>query len=1162
MNDDFVFGTGQISKLFPFYIEVDKNLMVTSSGKSLQKICPVMDNQEFSELFTIIRPGIQKLDFETLKSCSGQLVIMELSGGRSIKLRGQFELIPDRNSLIFIGSPWFGSMDQVRERNLTLHDFAIHDPMIDLLHVIKTQELAATDLKNLLSTISRQKEQLKKAAKEIEDIALFPMQNPDPLVRIDTTGKVLIMNPQAVNIAEFRYKGIVYDYETFWKTIAAEIDLEAERWSFEAESGGKDYSFTCKFIREVGYINIYGRDITQTKIRDENYRLLSLIAEDNINAVVICNEKGRIEWVNKSYTQMTGYSREELIGKSPGSLLQGPESEKETINYIKARIEKGEPFNCEILNYAKSGKKYWVRILGQAFRDKEGKIKGFFALEEDITKARESQEKIRESESRLTVLIQNLQEGILLEDQYRKIVYINQKFCDMFKIPLNPELMIGMDCSMAAEQSKYLFKDEEGFVNEINNLLHNKKTVTSDVLELKDGRFFERDFVPVFMQYQYNGHLWKYSDITARKNYEKTLKLREEKYRNIIENMNLGMIEVDENDIIQSANQSFSSLTGYTKDELLGKTASEILLPPEEKEILLSKNSLRKAGISDIYEVEGIKKEGEPRWWLISGAPNYDDEGKYIGTIGIHLDITEQKKMENELIKAKMEAEESSKAKENFLANMSHEIRTPLNAIIGLMREIAREPLTRKQNQYLTNAGTAAEHLLSIINNVLDISKIEAGELQLENRHFSLSEIIEGTKQIMSAISDEKLIQIEIKNSPELLPAYNGDPARIRQILINIVGNAIKFTEKGKIFIECLTTPTSENQHRVLISVKDTGIGMDQSFQKNLFKKFSQEENSTTRRQGGTGLGMAITYELVHLMNGSIEVISEKGQGTTFNIWLPLAPGEAEKIEPGINNESFEILRDLKVLLVEDNELNRLVATSLMQNYGMVVVETENGQEAINLLKSESFDLIFMDLQMPVMDGLTATRHIRNELKLTTPIIALTANAFKKELEKCIAAGMNDYIIKPFEEDVYLHTVLKTLGRNSENNPKVKQAVIQQVKHAGKLFDLENLVALSRGNTDFIKKMVNLFTDQIPDSFRIIHESFAKKDISTIRTITHRIRPSIENMGITVIREDMKQLELLAAENPDSEQIPVLIEKTWQVLSKAIGQLKEEFPGD
>ena len=765
-----------------------------------------------------------------------------------------------------------------------------------------------------------------------------------------------------------------------------------------------------------------------------------------------------------------------------------------------------------------------------------------------------------EAESKMAALLLNLQSGIIFEQADGRITQVSKGCCDMFGIPGTPEELAGYTSVWLEQYMQQHVKEAATYSKRIEQIRQRQIQVLGEELHLTDGRILERDYVPILVQGLYAGCMWKFSDISARKKFDRELKRQEEKYHNIIANMNLGLLEVDQNDVIQNVNDNFCAISGYDKDYLLGKKSWEIFLNEKNKNILEHKNKLNKYGIIDIFQTPVINKRGEERWWMISDAPIYAENGDLKGLIGIHLDISEQKKMEKELEIARQKAEESSKAKETFLANMSHEIRTPLNAIIGMIRELAREQMNQKQQTYLNIAGISVQHLLSLINNILDMSKIGAGEFQLENRHFNLRDVVAETASIVSINAKEKMLDLNVVIAEELAHAFIGDPTRIRQILINLAGNAIKFTKKGAINIECHVESTSNSAQNVLVSIIDTGIGMDRAYLKNLFTKFTQEDRTIARNYGGTGLGMAITYELVQLMGGRIIVDSEKGKGTRVDIYLPLIMGDASKIESEPDRDSFDKLNKIKLLLVEDNEMNRLVATNTLSQFDIHITEAENGFEAIEKLKAEAFDVILMDLQMPVIDGLVATRIIRNVLKINTPIIALSANAFKKEIDLCIEAGMNDYVTKPFEENMLLRTIIRNIGKEVGyrliSKPKGKAAVMQP---AEKLYDLGKIMDISRGNDDFVKKMITMFIAEVSNSLQQIKTAYKDGDYATLYQVAHRIKPSILNMDILSIKKEIQQMEVLAHDDPHSDLLPVCINKAEVVLVKVLEQLAKEL---
>lgn len=889
----------------------------------------------------------------------------------------------------------------------------------------------------------------------------------------------------------------------------------------------------------------------------------------------------------------------------------------------------------------------------------------------------------KNAEKVFTSLITNMQSGILLEDEKRQVVFANQLFCEMFQIPVPCEKLAGLDYNHNPEESKYLFQEPEHYVKRVKEILKQRKLVRREQLHLEDGRVFLRDYIPIYLDNEYRGHLWNYNDITeaskaqqvieqselknrlimksaldaiitidthgkitfwnpqaekifgwteeevlghnlgdtiippefrtahrkgmnhylatgessvlnrqlemtainrkgaefpielsivpithgdtlffcsfirdisARKQNEESLRINEEKYRSIITNMNLGLLEVDTEERIQFVNNSFSEMSGYTAEELVGRNASELFVRSENTELLESKNELRKRGLSDAYELAVKNKKGELKWWLISGAPRFDDKGELIGSIGIHLDITDQKNLEHELIEAREQAEQSARSQEMFLANMSHEIRTPLNAIMGMSRELQKTNLTNQQKSFLEAVNSAGEQLLVVINDILDISKIQAGKLHIENIGFRLREIGDRVMQVMSHKAEEKGVSLLCTTDVRVHPVLMGDPYRLNQVLLNLISNGIKFTEKGSVEVKCQVEEDTPETQRISFTVTDSGIGMDKEFTQRIFENFSQEDRSVARRFGGTGLGMAISKQLVTMMNGEIEVTSEKGVGTRVYFWLPFRKGSEKDIaSKSMAPTDSSILQGKRILLAEDNEMNRLVATTVLQPYGVCIDEVINGQEAVETLRKESYDLVLMDVQMPVMDGLEATRRIRGELKNNIPIIALTANAIKGENEICFAAGMNDYLTKPFKEEDLVGLMAKWLGMpagNESNNKTMPQD--------NELFDLSKLKEISKGNQAFVEKMIKLFSDQAPSSVREIREAYEQKDLEKVKAVAHRLKPSIDNMGIHSLTKEIRQIETLALAGDQDRELPGLINHLDSTLVTVVEKLKTQ----
>ena len=641
-------------------------------------------------------------------------------------------------------------------------------------------------------------------------------------------------------------------------------------------------------------------------------------------------------------------------------------------------------------------------------------------LQSDISAQRDAKEALDTSNQRLATVIAHFQDGLVLEDENRRIVFTNEAFCRLLDVPIVPAQLNGRNGAWLAEGSRKYVKKPHQYLARIAALLRRRQPAAGDLISLRDGRTLERAFTPIFDGSRYIGHLWKYEDITARIKAEEDLKRREEKYRGIIENMSLGLVEADLNDHLLYANQSFCDMTGYCTDDLTGQRLSPLILSGHDLELVESKLLTRERGISDSYEIVVTTKTGERKWLLVSGAPLYDAHQRHIGSIGIYLDVTLQKHLETSLREAKMQAESSTRAKQEFLANMSHEIRTPMNAILGMSQLLAKTPLAAPQASYLHAITASAENLLVIINDILDLSKIEAGQLAIEHIGFSPGLVCAQVEKTLQYKAEEKGLTLITALDPALPEVLLGDPFRITQVLLNLAGNSVKFTEQGMIRLGCQVLDDSDSE-KILVQfmVEDTGIGIEAEYLHHIFDDFSQEDATVTRRFGGTGLGLGISKKLVHLLGGELRIESRKNHGTITRFALHLPTGTTRHLaqkDLGDLDCMQQALRGKQILLVEDNLFNRVLATSFLTNAGLRVTEAPNGQAAVEIARTQAFDLILMDVQMPIKNGYEATRVLREELGLALPIIALTANAISGERAKCLAAGMNDYLTKPFQE--------------------------------------------------------------------------------------------------------------------------------------------------
>jgi len=867
------------------------------------------------------------------------------------------------------------------------------------------------------------------------------------------------------------------------------------------------------------------RDITtEMEIKELFYgqkRQLDIIF-DNSPVGIILTKKNKIIRSNRTFLTMLGFSANDVNYKSIEELYE-PLDPEETHSLIDEKTEGTlERYNDIKRFFRKDGTPVLVKTKINTVVGFNGTIEYQVAIFEDISKERAKEQKIRESESRLTILLSNLHSGVLLEDENRTIALTNERFVKLFQIPYSPEQLIGADCSTSAEQNKTHFKDPTTFVKRINTILEQKKTVLSEELEMVDGRILERDYIPVFSQGVYKGHLWAYHDVTIEKHYEKGLEAEREKYSSIISKMNLGLLEVDNNDVVQMVNQSFCDLAGVKEDELVGKVASDII-KLKKSNFIFDKNTERLQGKSGSYEVEVYSKEGTPRHWIISGAPRYDEAHNVIGSIGIHLDITAQRQLELELKEAIAEIELSSHSRELFFANISHDMRTPLNVIIGAIAELSNER-SGENHDLVDNALRASNHLLSLVNNVLDMAMINAGKITSNTMDFELSRVLFDTVAILrSTVEADRPVEVRLTVEGGVPEIVSGDKYKVEQILMNLIGNAVKFTLEG--LVEVVAELVSAEGDGVVIgfSVSDTGIGMHREFMQHIFTEFERDFNKNGQAQG-SGLGLAISNELVCFMGGELQVDSELGKGTRVYFELPLQRVRGVKHVDSAGLDKF-LFKDRKILLAEDNTMNQALVKRQLGRYGAKIILANNGREALEVLESVTPDIILMDIQMPVMDGVECTQHVRERFgTLQLPILALTANAFKNKIDEYLAQGMDGYIIKPYTEEVLVKKIMELLNISRQKAVEPSGGEIH-APDAGCQLVVSNIRAMSGDDEDFFKELLSTFRKLASETLTDMHAAIGTGDIERVSRLAHKIKPSLKQLQLYEIQNRMLELE-------------------------------------
>jgi len=549
-----------------------------------------------------------------------------------------------------------------------------------------------------------------------------------------------------------------------------------------------------------------------------------------------------------------------------------------------------------------------------------------------------------------------------------------------------------------------------------------------------------------------------------------------------------------------------------------GKIVAERFVTNSYGISLTNSINLKAAQIDEVHQITVTA--------LIREADNNGRKAKTSGTIiallaalasiftfgNVALKVRQQQLLIEKLNASEKKAREAVQVKENFLANMSHEIRTPMNAILGFTNLLQRKNLDNESNVYVQTIQKSGEKLLTIINDILDLSKIEAGMMRIESAPFSIRSLIHSIETMFSSKAVDKNLQLTSIVEESVPDNLDGDPTRLTQILVNLIGNALKFTGTGTIAVKISNEGISNNIIRTGITISDTGIGIEKEKLATIFERFQQAEDSVTRKYGGTGLGLSIVKDLVLLQNGNIKVESEPGKGTTFRLMIPYKIS-SEKFTPTDTFKPESDFKDKSILVAEDNEINQSLIKHLFNIWQLDFDMVNNGREAIDKLMIKKYDLILMDIQMPVMDGYSAALEIRDRLKLTTPIIAMTAHAFAGEREKCLSYGMNEYISKPIKEE-QLHKLITIFTKL--NTPVTSNNEIKTNLPSGeyKYINLKYMREVSGGTPEYEKTVTEQFIEAIPGDLLMLQKAWEENNIPQVRQIAHNLKTTISVMGL------------------------------------------------
>lgn len=714
-----------------------------------------------------------------------------------------------------------------------------------------------------------------------------------------------------------------------------------------------------------------------------------------------------------------------------------------------------------------------------------------------------------------------------------------------------------------ASVKKHLTEKSQIIFRDIIEQLEGKTQVQGDlVVKRLDG---EQRYISLLCKRSETRGVSVYSgiiqDITERKEAEKALVKSQERYQAIFNQTKDAIYISTKDGKLVDFNTATAELLGYSPEELQQLNINDIFRYKNDQ--LAFQEEMRANSFTKDFEAPIFTKSGKTVHCLISSSVIQTEE--FEGYHSIIRDITEHKQAV-ELRKAKEVAEQSAKMKEQFLANISHEMRTPMNAILGMSNLVLQSELDMEQESYMTSIKQSSQNLLGIINDILEISSLENGKVNFAIKEFNLYELIHNLVNVIKYKAEQKELQLFLDIKDDVDKYFKGDALRLNQILMNLVGNAVKFTDEGFVKIKVYKIGENENSAKLRFDVTDSGIGIPKDKQEAIFETFVRVSNSKGKLYPGTGLGLAISKQLVQLQGGTIIVESEENVGSTFSVVLDfpkaqqLTQKEEEKRQVKPKRVKLNIDRNVEILLAEDHKLNQIVARKTLEKEfdNINVTIAGNGQIAVDMLQENDFDIILMDIQMPLMNGYEATNYIRDnfsEPKRNIPIFAMTAHAHMAKDEKYKEFGMDECVLKPFEPEDLFTKIAKYVDKINENN---HQSDMEPDNGTPKYIDLSYMELMSDGDADMMKMMLELLFDEPLEEIKKMHRLYNKENWSELRAVSHKMKSTLAFVGNDNLTNTNKRIESIAKDVNGTEQLPELITTLETIFGKALVELKSE----
>lgn len=860
------------------------------------------------------------------------------------------------------------------------------------------------------------------------------------------------------------------------------------------------------------------------KISQKELKYARSLIEASIDPIVTISALGKINDVNEAMIKITGIDRNELIGTDFTNYFTEPQKAKLVYQQV---FVKGFIVDYSLTIKHKNGKLTDVLYNASVYKDENGNILGVFAAARDV------------SEQLWSIDLRIANEELIFQNNEK------EKRAAELNIA-NKELAFQNDEKEKRAQELGVANKELAFQNDEKEKRAQELGIANKELAYqnneKENRAAELKIANEELAFQNAEKQLREDELhvankeLAFQNDEKEKRANELRIanyaRSLIEASRDPLFTISPEGKITDVNNASIRITELSREKLIGTDFKSYFTEPQKA--LNGYKEVFKNGFVADFPLTIL--DGHLTDVLFNGSVYKDDKGNVIGAVVVARDITEQKRIEKEIIEARVFAElatglaenakqkaekatkiaeEAVKAKQQFLSNMSHEIRTPMNAIIGFTKVVLKTDLSAKQKEYLTAIKISGDALIVLINDILDLAKVDAGKMTFEKIPFKMANSMSAMLHLFETKILEKNLLLVREYDPRIPEVLIGDPVRLHQIILNLVSNAVKFTAEGKITVGARLLTEDDENAKIEFSVSDTGIGISDKKIDTIFDDFQQATSGTSRLYGGTGLGLAIVKQLIEPQGGSIRVKSKLNEGSNFSFILTFKKTD-EKVE--FEENLFEIDAEnanIKVLVVEDIEINQLLMKTLLDDFGFDSDFASNGKIAIEKLQEKSYDIILMDLQMPVMNGFEATTFMRNELNSKIPIIALTADVTTVDVAKCKLVGMNDYIAKPVDERVLYNKIIGLVKKQGIDVLKNETSQMDFKERRTRCTDLNYLSKRTKSNPDLMLEMISLYLQQTPTLITVMKQSWLKKDWDGLKSAVHKMIPSFSIMGIS-----------------------------------------------